>query len=166
MYSESVKRTLTISVLLLVLSGFLQANINNLECTYYKSYNWNKSETRKPPSESLSIRLDKSKKEAEYQGVLFPYTQNRNLLTWDVFYPRKAFDAKTHLALTFELDIATGLLEQNFKTLKTDESLQELLDHDSPKKNVEGINLVYSLKDINSYELGITHSAICSTTDG
>ena len=157
----------TITLLtLLVLSGFLQANIINLECTYYKSYNWNKSETRKIPSDSLSIRLDKSKKEAEYQGVLFPYTQNRNLLTWDVFYPRKELDAKTHLAQTFELDIATGFLEQNFKTLKIDESLQELLGHDSPKKNVEVINLVYNLKDINSYELGITHSAICSTTDG
>jgi len=156
-----VKRTLTISVLLLVLSGFLQANIINLECTYYKSYNWNKSETRKPPSDSLSIRLDKSKKEVEYQGVLFPYTQNRNLLTWDVFYPRKELDAKTHLALTIELDIVTGLLEKNFKTLKVNESIQELL----ARKNAEVVNLVYKLKDINSYELGITHSANCSTTD-
>ena len=156
-----MKRTLTISVLLLVLSGFLQANIINLECTYYKSYNWNKSETRKPPSDSLSIRLDKSKKEVEYQGVLFPYTQNRNLLTWDVFYPRKELDAKTHLALTIELDIVTGLLEKNFKTLKVNESIQELL----ARKNAEVVNLVYKLKDINSYELGITHSANCSTTD-
>ena len=160
-----MKRTLTISVLLLVLSGFLQANINNLECTYYKSYNWNKSETRKSPSDSLSIRLDKSKKEAEYQGVLFPYTQNRNLLTWDVFYPRKELDAKTHLAQTFELDIASGLLEQNFKTLKVSESIQELLARGSLMNNVEAVHLVYKLKDINSYELGITHSAICSTTD-
>ena len=156
-----MKRTLTISVLLLVLSGFLQANIINLECTYYKSYNWNKSETRKPPSDSLSIRLDKSKKEVEYQGVLFPYTQNRNLLTWDVFYPRKELDAKTHLAPTIELDIVTGLLEKNFKTLKVNESIQELL----ARKNAEVVNLVYKLKDINSYELGITHSANCSTTD-
>ena len=160
-----MKRTLTLSILLLVLSGFLQANDINLECTYYKSYNWNKSETRKPPSDSLSIRLDINKKEVEYQGVLFPYTQNRNLLTWDVFYPRKELDAKTHLALTIELDIVTGLLEQNFKTLKVSESIQELLAHDSLMKNAEAVNLVYKLKDINSYELGITHSAICSTTD-
>ena len=53
----------------LLLSGFLQANIINLECTYYKSYNWNKSETRKPPSDSLSLRLDKSKKEIEESGI-------------------------------------------------------------------------------------------------
>ena len=37
-----------------ILTRFSQANIINLECTYYKSYNWNKSETKKPPSDSLS----------------------------------------------------------------------------------------------------------------
>mgnify|MGYP000016412378 FL=1 len=158
-----MKRTLTLSVLLLVLSGFLQANIINLECTYYKSYNWNKSETRKPPSDSLSLRLDKSKKEIEYKGKLFPYTQNRNLVTWDVFYPRKELDAKMHLAQKIELNIVTGLLEQNFKTLKVNESIQELLGHDSPMKNLEAADLIKKLKDINSYELGITHSANCST---
>jgi len=147
----------------LLLSGFLQANIINLECTYYKSYNWNKSETRKPPSDSLSLRLDKSKKEIEYKGILFPYTQNRNLVTWDVFYPRKELDAKMHLAQKIELNIVTGLLEQNFKTLKVNESIQELLGHDSPRKNLEAANVIMKLKDINSYELGITHSANCST---
>ena len=147
----------------LLLSGFLQANIINLECTYYKSYNWNKSETRKPPSDSLSLRLDKSKKEIEYKGILFPYTQNRNLVTWDVFYPRKELDAKMHLAQKIELNIVTGLLEQNFKTLKVNESIQELLGHDSPRKNLEAADLIMKLKDINSYELGITHSANCST---
>ena len=147
----------------LLLSGFLQANIINLECTYYKSYNWNKSETRKPPSDSLSLRLDKSKKEIEYKGILFPYTQNRNLVTWDVFYPRKELDAKMHLAQKIELNIITGLLEQNFKTLKVNESIQELLGHDSPRKNLEAADLIMKLKDINSYELGITHSANCST---
>ena len=147
----------------LLLSGFLQANIINLECTYYKSYNWNKSETRKPPSDSLSLRLDKSKKEIEYKGILFPYTQNRNLVTWDVFYPRKELDAKMHLAQKIELNLITGLLEQNFKTLKVNESIQELLGHDSPRKNLEAADLIMKLKDINSYELGITHSANCST---
>jgi len=160
-----VKRTLTLSLLLLVLSGFLQANIINLECTYYKSYDWNKSETRKPPSDSLSLRLDESKKEIEYKGILFPYTQNRNLVTWDVFYPRKELDAKMHLAQKIELNLITGLLEQNFKTLKVNESIQELLGHDSPRKNLEAANVIMKLKDINSYELGITHSANCSTTD-
>jgi len=158
-----VKRTLTLSLLLLVLSGFLQANIINLECTYYKSYDWNKSETRKPPSDSLSLRLDESKKEIEYKGILFPYTQNRNLVTWDVFYPRKELDAKMHLAQKIELNLITGLLEQNFKTLKVNESIQELLGHDSPRKNLEAANVIMKLKDINSYELGITHSANCST---
>ncbi len=147
----------------LLLSGFLQANIINLECTYYKSYNWNKSETRKPPSNSLSLRLDKSKKEIEYKGKLFPYTQNRNLVTWDVFYSRKELDAKMHLAQKIELNLITGLLEQNFKTLKVNESIQELLGHDSPRKNLEAADLIMKLKDINSYELGITHSANCST---
>ena len=147
----------------LLLSGFLQANIINLECAYYKSYNWNKSETRKPPSDSLSLRLDKSKKEIEYKGILFPYTQNRNLVTWDVFYPRKELDAKMHLAQKIELNLITGLLEQNFKTLKVNESIQELLGHDSPRKNLEAANVIMKLKDINSYELGITHSANCST---
>ena len=147
----------------LLLSGFLQANIINLECTYYESYNWNKSETRKPPSDSLSLRLDKSKKEIEYKGKLFPYTQNRNLITWDVFYPRKELDAKMHLAQKIELNLITGLLEQNFKTLKVNESIQELLGHDSPRKNLEAADLIMKLKDINSYELGITHSANCST---
>ena len=147
----------------LLLSGFLQANIVNLECTYYKSYNWNKSETRKPPSDSLSLRLDKSKKEIEYKGILFPYTQNRNLVTWDVFYPRKELDAKMHLAQKIELNIVTGLLEQNFKTLKVNESIQELLGHDSPRKNLEAANVIMKLKDINSYVLGITHFANCST---
>lgn len=160
-----MKRTLTLSLLLLVLSGFLQANIINLECTYYKSYDWNKSETRKPPSDSLSLRLDESKKEIEYKGILFPYTQNRNLVTWDVFYPRKELDAKMHLAQKIELNLITGLLEQNFKTLKVNESIQELLGHDSPRKNLEAANVIMKLKDINSYELGITHSANCSTTD-
>ena len=158
-----MKRTLTLSLLLLVLSGFLQANIINLECTYYKSYDWNKSETRKPPSDSLSLRLDESKKEIEYKGILFPYTQNRNLVTWDVFYPRKELDAKMHLAQKIELNLITGLLEQNFKTLKVNESIQELLGHDSPRKNLEAANVIMKLKDINSYELGITHSANCST---
>tara|TARA_B100000427_G_C15105373_1_gene419089 strand:+ start:41 stop:517 length:477 start_codon:yes stop_codon:yes gene_type:complete len=147
----------------LLLSGFLQANIVNLECTYYKSYNWNNSETRKPPSDSLSLRLDKSKKEIEYKGILFPYTQNRNLVTWDVFYPRKELDAKMHLAQKIELNIVTGLLEQNFKTLIVGESIQELLGHDSPRKNLEAADLIMKLKDINSYKLGITHSANCST---
>jgi hypothetical protein len=160
-----MRRILILLTAIIYSHGLFAENVINLECTYYKSYDWNKSETRKPPSDSLSLRLDKSKKEIEYKGILFPYTQNRNLVTWDVFYPRKELDAKMHLAQKIELNIVTGLLEQNFKTLKVNESIQELLGHDSPRKNLEAANVIMKLKDINSYELGITHSANCSTTD-
>ena len=149
----------------LILSGFLQANIVNLECTYFESYNWKKSEDRKPPSGFLSLNIDESNKVIKYKGTSHPFRQKDNSIIWDVFYTYLKFELKTHLAETIELNLATGLLKQDIKTIELDKPLSELLIPENRRLYKRGTEIYWQLREIDTYKKGITHSANCSTTD-
>ena len=154
-----------------MLSGFLQANIINLECTYFESYNWKKSEARKPPSGFLSLNIDESNKVIKYKGLMnqirtsHPFRQKDNSIIWDVFYTVLKLELKTHLAETIELNLATGLLKQDIKTIELDKPLSELLIPENYTLYKRGTEIYWQLREIDTYKTGITHSANCSTTD-
>ena len=111
----------------LLLSGLLQANIVNLDCAYFESYNLKKSEFREPPSGILSLKIDKSKNIIQYKGISLPLRQKGNSMIWDAFYTHLKLDRKTHLAETLELNLASGLLKQDIKTIELDKSISDLL---------------------------------------
>ena len=149
----------------LLISGSLWANIVNLECTYFESYNWKKSEDRKPPSGFLSLNIDESNKVIKYKGTSHPFRQKDNSIIWDVFYTYLKFELKTHLAETIELNLATGLLKQDIKTIELDKSIDALWATGAPHLYRKGMEIIWQLREIDTYKKGITHSANCSTTD-
>ena len=134
---------------LILLSPVLAADIVNLKCENYLSYDLSANKSS-PASDVFSITIDSDAKQATTKDGTFGYTEKGNQIRWEAIYHRKIGDSVA-MAERILLDRFTGELENHFLTWKFEDGIQA---EDLPK-----------IPDIMNYELGLIYYANCEKTE-
>lgn len=144
-YNFCMKKLLT----LLMLSPVLAADIVNLVCTHYSTFD-PEAVTVKPITGSFTVSINTDTKEAVTKDGKFKYEEYGDQVWWSAIYVRQIGDTFA-MADRFRLNRVTGELEQDFFTW-------------SFPDGIKAEDLI-KLRDIDNYDLGLVHSANCEKTE-
>jgi len=135
---------------LILLSPVLAADIVNLKCENYLSYDLSANKS-KPASDVFSITIDSNAKQATTKDGTFGYTEKGNQIRWNAIIHGGKIGDDVAMAERILLDRFTGELEKFFLYWKFEDGIQA---EDLPK-----------IPDTNNYELALIFYANCEKTE-